>query len=65
MEKIVRALTPPGESWDEWFDSPRVDHDFMRSRFAPLVQDRGVFGAASIPDSAQIEKINPEPAQPL
>jgi antitoxin VapB len=39
----TRIITPAGESWDEWFDGPRVDHDFMQSRFAPPVQEREGF----------------------
>ena len=39
----VRIITPAGESWDEWFDGPSVNPDFMQSRSQPPVQDREIF----------------------
>ena len=28
----TRLILPTGESWDSWFDGPRVSDDFMRDR---------------------------------
>jgi antitoxin VapB len=38
-----RIITPCGESWDDWFDGPRVTDDFMVSREQPKDQDRESF----------------------
>ncbi|HES75572.1 MAG TPA: antitoxin [bacterium] len=35
-----RLLTPAGESWDAWFDSPGVSDDFMSERDQPAEQQR-------------------------
>jgi len=39
----TRIITPAGESWDQWFDSPRVSEDFMLDRDQPDDQEREVF----------------------
>ena len=36
----TRIITPAGESWDQWFDSPGVSADFMLSREQPADQER-------------------------
>ena len=36
----TRIITPAGESWDQWFDSPGVSEDFMLSREQPADQER-------------------------
>ncbi len=38
-----RLITPAGESWDSWFDGPRVSDDFMRDREQPADQQREAF----------------------
>jgi antitoxin VapB len=30
-----RMIIPANESWDEWFNSPRVSEDFMSERIQP------------------------------
>lgn len=36
----TRIITPAGESWDQWFDSPGVTADFMTERDQPADQLR-------------------------
>ena len=36
----TRIITPAGESWDHWFDGPRVSEDFMIDREQPEDQIR-------------------------
>jgi len=36
----ARIITPAGQSWDAWFDSPRVSDDFMPEREQPGDQER-------------------------
>jgi antitoxin VapB len=36
----TRIITPAGESWDQWFDSPGVSDDFMLTREQPTDQER-------------------------
>lgn len=31
----TRIITPAGNSWDNWFDSPGVSEDFMTEREQP------------------------------
>jgi antitoxin VapB len=38
-----RIITPAGESWDVWFDGPRVSDDFMTLRDQPKGQIREAF----------------------
>jgi len=38
----TRIITPAGESWDQWFDGPRVSEDFMIDREQPADQIREV-----------------------
>jgi antitoxin VapB len=38
-----RIISPSGQSWDEWFDSPGVSSDFMESRKQPEDQVRDTF----------------------
>ncbi len=38
-----RIITPSGESWFDWFDSPGVTEDFMSSRDQPADQQREEF----------------------
>jgi len=35
-----RIITPAGQSWDEWFASSGVSHDFMEKREQPEDQIR-------------------------
>jgi len=35
-----RVISPAGESWDDWFDSPGVSSDFMEDRQQPEDQVR-------------------------
>ncbi|MDE0177849.1 MAG: type II toxin-antitoxin system VapB family antitoxin [Gammaproteobacteria bacterium] len=35
-----RLLSPAGEIWDNWFDSPGVSEDFMVERDQPADQER-------------------------
>ena len=35
-----RLLSPAGEIWDTWFDSPGVSDDFMVERDQPADQER-------------------------
>ena len=35
-----RLLSPAGEVWDAWFDSPGVSEDFMAERDQPADQGR-------------------------
>lgn len=35
-----RLLSPAGEAWDIWFDSPGVSRDFMVERDQPANQER-------------------------
>ena len=35
-----RLLSPAGEAWDTWFDSPGVSQDFMAERDQPADQER-------------------------
>lgn len=35
-----RIITPASESWDDWFDGPRVSEDFMVEREQPEDQLR-------------------------
>lgn len=35
-----RLLSPAGEAWDSWFDSPGVSDDFMVERDQPADQER-------------------------
>ncbi len=35
-----RVISPAGESWDDWFDSPGVSSDFMTDRQQPEDQVR-------------------------
>ena len=39
----ARLITPAGESWDTWFDSPGVSEDFMSEREQPADQEREAF----------------------
>jgi antitoxin VapB len=36
----TRVITPAGESWDQWFNSPGVAADFMDTREQPEGQKR-------------------------
>ena len=36
----TRIITPAGNSWDNWFDSPGVSEDFMTEREQPGDQQR-------------------------
>ena len=36
----IRIITPAGQSWNEWFDGPRVSEDFMSQRDQPADQER-------------------------
>ena len=36
----ARLITPAGEAWDTWFDSPGVSDDFMTERKQPADQKR-------------------------
>ena len=36
----TRIITPAGNSWDNWFDSPGVSEDFMAEREQPADQQR-------------------------
>jgi antitoxin VapB len=36
----TRIITPAGNSWDNWFDSPGVSEDFMTEREQPADQQR-------------------------
>lgn len=36
----TRIITPAGEAWDSWFDSPGVTADFMAVREQPAEQRR-------------------------
>ena len=36
----ARLITPAGEAWDIWFDSPGVSDDFMAEREQPADQTR-------------------------
>ena len=36
----ARLLTPAGEAWDGWFDSPGASEDFMAERDQPADQER-------------------------
>jgi len=36
----TRIITPAGNSWDNWFDSPGVSEDFMTEREQPTDQKR-------------------------
>ena len=36
----TRLITPAGEGWDSWFDSPGVSDDFMCEREQPEEQER-------------------------
>lgn len=38
-----RIITPAGESWDQWFDGPKVSSDFMSEREQPEIQRREGF----------------------
>jgi len=35
-----RIITPAGQSWDDWFESPGVSSDFMSERKQPEDQIR-------------------------
>ena len=35
-----RMIVPANQSWDEWFDAPRVSSDFMTERKQPEDQRR-------------------------
>lgn len=35
-----RLLSPAGQAWDSWFDSPGVSEDFMVERGQPAHQER-------------------------
>lgn len=35
-----RLLSPAGQIWDNWFDSPGVSEDFMVERDQPADQER-------------------------
>lgn len=35
-----RLLSPAGQAWDSWFDSPGVSDDFMAERDQPADQER-------------------------
>ncbi len=35
-----RIITPAEDSWDDWFDHPRVTDDFMSEREQPEDQSR-------------------------
>lgn len=35
-----RLLSPAGEAWDTWFDSPGTSDDFMVERDQPVDQER-------------------------
>lgn len=39
----TRIITPAGESWESWFDSPAVSADFMTDREQPAEQERESF----------------------
>ncbi len=36
----TRLISPAGESWDSWFDTPGASDDFMTSRAQPGDQQR-------------------------
>ncbi len=36
----TRIITPAGQTWDEWFETPRVSSDFMTERDQPADQHR-------------------------
>ena len=36
----TRLLSPAGEAWDTWFDSPGASDDFMVERDQPMDQER-------------------------
>lgn len=36
----TRIITPAGNSWNNWFDSPGVSEDFMTEREQPADQQR-------------------------
>lgn len=38
-----RIISPPGQSWDGWFDGPGVSSDFMETRNQPEDQVRDTF----------------------
>lgn len=38
-----RIISPVEESWDSWFDGPRVTDDFMSDREQPEDQERDSF----------------------
>ncbi len=38
----TRIITPTGDCWDNWFDSPGVSADFMTEREQPTDQHRAV-----------------------
>ncbi|MFW3615510.1 type II toxin-antitoxin system VapB family antitoxin [Billgrantia antri] len=39
----TRIITPSGESWDSWFDGPKVSNDYMADREQPADQNREEF----------------------
>lgn len=39
----TRIISPAGESWDSWFNGPRVTNDFMSDRDQPEPQERESF----------------------
>ncbi|MCE8026984.1 MULTISPECIES: type II toxin-antitoxin system VapB family antitoxin [Halomonadaceae] len=39
----TRIITPAGESWDSWFDGPKVSSDYMTERGQPADQNREEF----------------------
>jgi antitoxin VapB len=36
----ARLIVPAGGTWEEFFDGPRIDKDFMSARQQPPPQDR-------------------------
>jgi antitoxin VapB len=39
----ARLISPAGQAWDSWFDSPGVSDDFMTEREQPADQKRESF----------------------
>jgi len=37
-----RVISPAGESWNQWFDTPGVSDDFMTERGQSADQDREI-----------------------
>ena len=39
----MRIITPVGETWDHWFDSPGISDDLLSDRKQPEDQQREAF----------------------